>query len=354
MACALGGSLSKTAEVIESIAKEAGWTAYLPHRDTAAPGDSSPASEVLMKNLAAVFTSDCLVAETAPSLGVGIELMWARMAGKRVILLNREGRSVSRMVAGLLPEADVITYRSLDDAKEKVCEKLRAVAEQCDARRHAGLLVVLEGRDGVGKSEAADRVVKLLDGAGLRAIRSNDPPHVSPWKELKELFERGEKVDRLAEAVTLLAGRVDNTRRVIEPELAKGTIVISDRYFLSWFAYQDYRLKDRLESEEQRRHWLVFTHALASVEQSILQPDLTLFLDASDSVRRDRRKSRGDPPSKYDAEEVQAAVEKSYRALSGFDRYETHHIDTSSLTPDAVASIVFAKIGELRKSGPTR
>jgi dTMP kinase len=336
VACALGGSVSKTADAIDAIAKEAGWRPYLPHRDTATPRDDAPPGDVLMKNLAAIFTSDCVVAETGPSLGVGIELLWARMAKKRVILLNREGRFVSRMVTGLLPDAMMITYRTLDEVRGRLTVALRDIESQLSAGKRQGLLVVLEGRDAVGKTETARGLVSALKEAGFQAEGAKDPPRLEPWSSLREQFERGKDVDLLAEAVTLVAARVDNTRRVISPLLESGTTVILDRYFLSWLAYQEIQLEPIFPDATERRQWLVLLNGLASSEESILQPDLTVYLEVSDEERRKRRGSRSDPESKYDTDAVQTAVVRGYDTYSIFAKAEIHRIDTSSKTPQEV------------------
>jgi dTMP kinase len=354
IACALGGSLSKTAEFIESIAIEAGWKGYLPHRDTATPSDEAAPSDVLLKNLAAVFRSDCVVVETAPSLGVGIELAWARMAGKKVILLNREGRYLSRMVTGLHPDAGIVTYRTLEDAREPLVAALRSLGEHLAAAARPGFLVVLEGRDAVGKTETAARLVEALRAVGTPAEGAKDPPTIEPWGQLKEQFERGKDVDRLAEAITLLAARVDNTRRLILPMLAKGSTVILDRYFPSWLAYQDIQLEDVLRGQEERRQWLIFMHGLASLNDSIVQPDLTVWLEVNDEERRRRRGARYDPLSKYDSEEVQSAVLKGYETYSAFNRSEVVRIDTSEQKPEAVSARLASLISDRLKSGVAR
>jgi len=105
-------------------------------------------------------------------------------------------------------------------------------------------------------------------------------------------------------ALLFAADRIDHLQREIEPQLAAGKTVISDRYLLSSLAYQ---------AEEAERDWVL------GLARGVLHPDLTLLLDLPIDVAAKRRQAAGRPIERYDADSYLAKVAGNYRALAAQD-----------------------------------
>jgi dTMP kinase len=105
-------------------------------------------------------------------------------------------------------------------------------------------------------------------------------------------------------ALLFAADRRDHLRREIEPALAAGTDVVTDRYLLSSLAYQ---------AEEAQRDWV------AGLARDVRRPDLTVLLDVPVSVAAARRRAAGRPTERYDEDGLQARVAENYRRLARAD-----------------------------------
>lgn len=340
----LAGTLSATAELVAAVADREGWAAYLPHRDTARPGDSTEDAVVLDTNLRAVLSSSCLVAVASPSLGVGVELFIARIAEKPTLLLQRRGEHLSRMITGLLPQATTIAFERDDELSSLLPPALDGISKRLAAGRPRGLLVVVEGGDGVGKTRAAGLLRDQLRDLGHDVETLSDPPKVPPWPALRETFQKGGEIDPYAVALLFLAARVDVTRRFIEPALKAGRVVVMDRYSASWLTYQQTQLGGVVRDSADRALWLLLLSTLAGAGGSILRPDLTILLEASAEEMTRRRELRGEEPSKYDVSDIQAAVVRDYRAAAAAVAGEVVVLDTTRLTPEQVAAEMLSAV----------
>jgi dTMP kinase len=140
-----------------------------------------------------------------------------------------------------------------------------------------GKFISFEGIDGAGKSTHIAFVVDLLGAAGKRVVSSREPGGSPVGEKLRELLLH-EKMHLETEALLMFASRREHIAQVIEPAMARGDWVISDRFTDASFAYQgggrglDLAKMDALEA------W-VHPH---------LQPDLTLLFDVPLDVARAR------------------------------------------------------------------
>lgn len=140
-----------------------------------------------------------------------------------------------------------------------------------------GKFITFEGIDGAGKSTHLNFVARLLEAGGKRVIVTREPGGTPLGEKLRELVLH-EKMHIETEALLMFASRREHLAQVIEPALARGDWVISDRFTDASFAYQGGGRKlarDKLEALEQ---W-VHPH---------LQPDLTLLFDVPLDVARAR------------------------------------------------------------------
>ncbi|MDR9838996.1 dTMP kinase [Herbaspirillum huttiense] len=141
----------------------------------------------------------------------------------------------------------------------------------------SGKFITFEGIDGAGKSTHIPFVTQLLRERGMTVVATREPGGTDLGERLRELVLH-HKMHLETEALLMFASRREHLAQVIEPALARGDWVISDRFTDATFAYQGGGRKlplDKLDSLEQ---W-VHPH---------LQPDLTLLFDVPLEVARAR------------------------------------------------------------------
>ena len=140
-----------------------------------------------------------------------------------------------------------------------------------------GRFITFEGIDGAGKSTHIGYVTALLKAAGKTVVSTREPGGTPLGEKLRDLVLH-EPMHLETEALLMFASRREHVAQVIEPALARGEWVLSDRFTDASFAYQGGgRRLDRakLDALEQ---W-VHPH---------LQPDLTLLFDVPLDVARAR------------------------------------------------------------------
>lgn len=140
-----------------------------------------------------------------------------------------------------------------------------------------GKFISFEGIDGAGKSTHIGFVAGLIGARGIELVSSREPGGTPLGEKLRELLLH-ETMHLETEALLMFASRREHIAAVIEPALARGAWVISDRFTDASFAYQGGGRgleRAKLEALEQ---W-VHPH---------LQPDLTFLFDVPLEVARAR------------------------------------------------------------------
>ena len=103
----------------------------------------------------------------------------------------------------------------------------------------SGVLIVLEGAEGVGKTTQARRLAELVAQHGVACTYLREPGGTSLGETIREaLLERRHSITGAAEALLFMASRAQLIREQIAPALAAGGVVLLDRFFLSTYAYQ--------------------------------------------------------------------------------------------------------------------
>jgi dTMP kinase len=172
------------------------------------------------------------------------------------------------------------------------------------------IFVVLEGIDGSGTTTQLDHLVRHLETRGRRVHGTREPSRGPIGLLLRELLlgrhalPGGAPADGQAMALLFAADRRDHLRREIEPNIAAGVDVVSDRYLMSSLAYQ---------AEEADRDWV------AHLARGLRPADLTILLDVPVEVAAARRRAAGRVTERYDDDAVQARVAASYRRLAAAD-----------------------------------
>lgn len=142
---------------------------------------------------------------------------------------------------------------------------------------NVGKFITFEGIDGAGKSTHLAFTVEWLRAQGKKVVVTREPGGTPLGEKLRELLLH-EKMHLETEALLMFAARREHLAQVIEPALARGDWVISDRFTDATFAYQGGGRKLPLSKLETLEQWV----------HPNLQPDLTLLFDVPLDVARAR------------------------------------------------------------------
>jgi len=209
-----------------------------------------------------------------------------------------------------------------------------------DPTPRAPLFIVLEGIDGSGTTTQLDRVSGHLRRRGRQVLDTREPSTGPIGLLLREILlgrhamPDGAPVDGRAMALLFAADRRDHLAREIEPALARGSDVVSDRYLLSSLAYQ---------SVEAERPWV------AKLADGIRAPDITLVLDVPIEVAAGRRRAAGRTTERYDADATLARVAENYRRLAAAGGPEVVLVDAAG-SMDEVERLIVSAIDRLIES----
>jgi dTMP kinase len=150
---------------------------------------------------------------------------------------------------------------------------------------NSGLFITFEGLDGTGKSTQLSRAVQYIRKCSYRVLVTREPGGTSTGERIRDILlaSKTGKLAPLAELALMYAARAQLLEERIRPALARGDIVVSDRYNTASFAYQGYG----------RELGTATVRAFDRVICGTTQPDLTIILDLDPERARGRALGRG-------------------------------------------------------------
>src|SRR5262249_9713316 len=112
-------------------------------------------------------------------------------------------------------------------------------SRSADARMARGQLIVLEGPEGVGKSTQHRLLADHLAARGRDVVALREPGGTPAGDAIRALvLNPSSEIAPEAEALLYMASRAQLVKAAIVPALARGAIVLLDRFFLATYAYQ--------------------------------------------------------------------------------------------------------------------
>lgn len=142
-----------------------------------------------------------------------------------------------------------------------------------------GLLITVEGVEGSGKTTLCERLGQWLGARGLEVVLTSEPDGTPLGSTIRGLFDQdGVAPTPLTQTFLFMAARQQHVAQVIRPALARGAVVVSDRYADATLAYQGFGGGIELETIRD-------LNALAT---GGVMPDLTILLDLdpTEGIRR--------------------------------------------------------------------
>jgi dTMP kinase len=171
--------------------------------------------------------------------------------------------------------------------------------------------IVIEGIDGAGTTTQTALLVAALEARGHAAHATREPSDGPVGKHLREVLtgriktEGASEAQRAAQLALLFAAdRLDHLGREVQPRLRDGAWVVSDRYDHSSVAYQSITSGDPSSVA-----WL------RELNRHADRPHLTIVLDVSADVARDRRLARNAARELFEDDTLQRQLATFYREL---------------------------------------
>ncbi len=194
-----------------------------------------------------------------------------------------------------------------------------------------GLFIAFEGGDGAGKSTQAALLAQVLSDAGRTVCRTREPGGTPIGERLRSLvLDHGHgEIDARCEALIFAAARAAHAAQVIAPAVARGEIVISDRYIDSSIAYQG--AGRGLGTGQIRR--------LNEWATDGIRPDLTVLLDVTPGDGRSRRTAAEAAEDRLESEpdHFHAEIRRAFLALAA-DRPDGYLVLPAGLPVDELGA----------------
>lgn len=195
-----------------------------------------------------------------------------------------------------------------------------------------GIWVTFEGGDGTGKTTQATRLETWLREQQRTVVRTREPGGTEVGVLIREivLHHRGEVASR-AEALLYAADRAQHVATLVRPALARGDVVIQDRYLDSSVAYQG---AGRVLDAEQVRDLSMW-----ATEGAL--PDLTVLLDLDPAVARRRLDAADKPFDRLEAEKsaFHERVREAFLALAAADPRRFLVLDAARSEDELAAAV---------------
>lgn len=192
-----------------------------------------------------------------------------------------------------------------------------------------GLFITLEGGDSCGKTTQIELIDRWLTELGITPVITREPGGTPLGNEIRTLILHGpEDVDPRCEALLYAADRAYHIATKVRPALARGRVVVQDRYLDSSIAYQGTARALGAQEIRELNMW-------ATVD---LLPDVTLLLDIDPAAAQARRTRELDRLEREPIEFHQR-IRDQYLALAAAEPERFHIIDAARTPSDIHADI---------------
>ena len=200
-----------------------------------------------------------------------------------------------------------------------------------------GTFITFEGIDGCGKSTQAVMLAETLRAAGHEVVEVREPGTTALAERVRQILLDPvlDSVDPMAELMLYVACRAQLVGEIVRPSLARGAVVVSDRYGDSSVAYQGYGRN--LGADVVRQANRVGTGGLL--------PDLTILVDVPVPLAHERRSGQSADRIEREKAEFHERVRSGYLEIARLEPERVAVIDGSG-TPDGVRAAVITQVRE--------
>ena len=292
----------------------------------------------------------------APVLAGLFTALWTGVTGSSTLRIGSAGYNaigdnvVLLIAAGVALWLGILSYQHMDDRKgvplwTDLIASVRGepfVPEPPHLNGHGpggrrGLLIALEGGEGVGKTTQARLLGIWLREQGYDVVSTQEPGATKVGMRLRALLLDSSLAGMSARAETLMyaADRAEHVDQVILPALERGAIVVTDRYVDSSIAYQGQGRSQHVTDVARLNKWATGN----------LVPDLTILLDLPPEQGLKRRAPSGD---RLEAEppEFHERVRSGFTAQAHAEPHRYLVLD-ASLPPEEITRQIRDRVREM-------
>ena len=276
-----------------------------------------------------------LVLAAAPLLAGLIGRHRWRLNGDAVLDYN--GAAITMVLSALvLIGVGVVSYHSMNDRPGTTIrsELRKSLMPTNGAYPDRGVFVAFEGGEGAGKSTQARLLDAWLTEQGYAVVLTHEPGDSAVGQQLRRILLDPDTgaLDHRAEALLYAADKAEHVDKVVKPALARGAVVVTDRYVDSTLAYQGAG-RDLQPAEVER---------IARWATADLRPDLTVLLDVDPELGL----GRFNAPDRLESEPMtfHQRVRQSFLALAAEDP-EHYLVVDGRRERDEIARAVRERLG---------
>jgi len=194
-----------------------------------------------------------------------------------------------------------------------------------------GLFISFEGIDGAGKSTHIDGLAAAFKAQGRQVTLTREPGGTPLAEKLREMVLH-DAMDSLTEALLIFAARRDHLHNVIEPALARGDVVLCDRFTDATFAYQGSGRGFDLHVLKQLEQWVqaIPADAMRASANGLRQPDVTVWFELDPAIAAVRL-AGARVPDRFEAQPVEffQKVSDGYAARAQADAQRFVRLDAA-------------------------
>ncbi|GIO39705.1 thymidylate kinase [Paenibacillus antibioticophila] len=201
--------------------------------------------------------------------------------------------------------------------------------------RRKGLFITLEGGEGAGKTSLMEEAARVLEARGIQYMTTREPGGIRIAESIREIILNPShtEMDARTEALLYAAARRQHLAEKVEPMLAQGITVLSDRFVDSSLVYQGYARGLGIEE-------VLSINMFATAGRF---PDLTFYLDIEPEQGLARiAAGQGREVNRLDLEGLSFhhKVREGYRIVSRMFPSRIHEIDASGSFEEVAAALI--------------
>ncbi|WPP52414.1 dTMP kinase [Catalinimonas niigatensis] len=201
------------------------------------------------------------------------------------------------------------------------------------------VFIALEGIDGSGKSTQIKLLAKQLEKAGHQVYTTFEPTDSPIGKMIRDIFSHRMEADHKVIAGLFVADRLNhllNKSDGILKKLEEGYTVLTDRYYLSSYAYH---------SVHMDMDWVIQANAMSA---ELLRPDLNIYIDIPPEISMERiNRGRASIEMYETLDNLRQVREKYYEAFDKVKEEENIYITNSNRAPEEVATDIWNEVSRL-------
>jgi dTMP kinase len=196
--------------------------------------------------------------------------------------------------------------------------------------------IAFEGIDGSGKSTQVKLLKEKLELAGLKVYTTCEPTDSPIGKMIRDIFNHRIEADHRTIAALFVADRLDhllNKTNGILKMLDEGYTVITDRYYLSSYAYQ---------SPYMDLEWVIKANSLSA---GLLRPDLNIYIDIPPEISIERLNKGRTSIELYETlDNLRNVRDKYFEIIELLKNEEKVFVADGNKNPEAIAIGIWDKI----------